>query len=118
MSKLLWEGNDWTFERLRIADEAIAEIAFDELKLNTYPNQIEIISSEQMLEAYASHGLPLMYSHWSFGKHFIQQQYNYRKGYQGLAYEIVINTNPAPYARGFSLAAIVVAVGAISIISS
>ena len=95
MSKLLWEGNDWTFERLRIADEAIAEIAFDELKLNTYPNQIEIISSEQMLEAYASHGLPLMYSHWSFGKHFIQQQYNYRKGYQGLAYEIVINTNPA-----------------------
>jgi spore cortex formation protein SpoVR/YcgB (stage V sporulation) len=94
MSKLLWEGNDWTFERLKIADEAIAEIAFDELKLNTYPNQIEIIGSDQMLEAYASHGLPLMYNHWSFGKHFIQQQYSYRKGYQGLAYEIVINSSP------------------------
>ena len=94
MSKLLFDTNDWTFERLRIAEDAIAEIAFEELNLDVYPNQIEIISSDQMLEAYASNGLPLMYDHWSFGKHFVQQEHSYRKGYQGLAYEIVINSSP------------------------
>lgn len=91
---LLFEDNEWTFEKLKIADQACAEIAFNELKLDIYPNQIEIIGSDQMLDAYSSHGLPLMYNHWSFGKHFIQQAHNYRKGYQGLAYEIVINSSP------------------------
>jgi stage V sporulation protein R len=94
MSKLLYDTNDWTFERLQIAEEAIAEIAFDELKLDVYPNQIEIIGSDQMLDAYSSNGLPLMYNHWSFGKHFVQQEYSYRKGHSGLAYEIVINSSP------------------------
>ncbi|WP_395072158.1 SpoVR family protein, partial [Hyphococcus sp.] len=32
--------------------------------------------------------------HWSFGKHFARDQINYQKGYSGLAYEIVINSNP------------------------
>src|SRR3546814_17199426 len=35
-----------------------------------------------------------MYRHWSFGKHFVQQEKMYRKGYTGLAYEIVINSSP------------------------
>ena len=94
MPNLLYDTNDWSFDRLKKADEAIQEIAFDELKLNTYPNQIEIISSNQMLDAYASNGLPLLYNHWSFGKHFVRQSHYYRKGYQGLAYEIVINSSP------------------------
>jgi stage V sporulation protein R len=94
MSKLLYDTNDWTFERLQAAEEAIAEIAFEELKLDVYPNQIEIIGSDQMLDAYSSNGLPLMYNHWSFGKHFVQQEYSYRKGHSGLAYEIVINSSP------------------------
>jgi stage V sporulation protein R len=94
MAKLLYNTNDWTFDRIRSADRAIADIALGELKLDIYPNQIEIIGSDQMLDAYSSHGLPLMYNHWSFGKHYIQQTYSYRKGYQGLAYEIVINSNP------------------------
>lgn len=94
MAKLLYTDNQWTFKRLQAVENEIAKIAFDELKLDIYPNQIEIIGSDQMLDAYASHGLPIMYNHWSFGKHFIQQAYNYRKGYQGLAYEIVINSNP------------------------
>ena len=70
------------------------QIAFDELDLDIYPVQIEIISSEQMLDAYSSVGLPLMYRHWSFGKHFAYHETLYRKGLQGLAYEIVINSNP------------------------
>jgi spore cortex formation protein SpoVR/YcgB (stage V sporulation) len=62
--------------------------------LQTYPNQIEVITSEQMLDAYSSNGLPLMYRHWSFGKHFARDEAMYRRGFQGLAYEIVINSSP------------------------
>ncbi|MDP9629065.1 UNVERIFIED_ORG: spore cortex formation protein SpoVR/YcgB (stage V sporulation) [Ensifer adhaerens] len=62
--------------------------------LDVYPNQIEIISSEQMLDAYSSVGMPLMYQHWSFGKRFVFESQLYQKGYRGLAYELVINSNP------------------------
>lgn len=91
---LLFDGADWDFETLQHTLNAIEEIALEDLKLDVYPNQIEIISSEQMLDAYSSHGMPLMYKHWSFGKHFARDQTMYQKGYQGLAYEIVINSNP------------------------
>ena len=76
-SKLLFDTNDWTFDRLRRAEDAIAKIAFEELHLDVYPNQIEIIGSDQMLDAYSSNGLPMMYNHWSFGKHFMQQAHSY-----------------------------------------
>jgi spore cortex formation protein SpoVR/YcgB (stage V sporulation) len=55
---------------------------------------MDIISSEQMLDAYSSVAMPIMYNHWSFGKTFIQNQQAYKKGQMGLAYEVVINTNP------------------------
>ena len=91
---LIFDDAEWNFERLKIAFDAIEEIALNDLGLDVYPNQVEIISSEQMLDAYSSHGMPLMYNHWSFGKHFARDQMNYQKGYTGLAYEIVINSNP------------------------
>ena len=47
-----------------------------------------------MLDAYSSVGMPLMYAHWSYGKRFVRDEVLYRKGYQALAYEIVINSNP------------------------
>ncbi len=47
-----------------------------------------------MLDAYASIGMPLGYHHWSFGKHFVESERSYQRGYMGLAYEIVINSNP------------------------
>ncbi|MEL6568217.1 MAG: SpoVR family protein [Pseudomonadota bacterium] len=90
----LFEGPDWTFETMNRTYAAIEEIALDELGLDLYPNQIEIISSEQMLDAYASTGMPLMYSHWSFGKSFLSEERLYRKGLRGLAYEIIINSSP------------------------
>ncbi len=93
-SRLLFTDSDWDFDRLKSAYNAIEEIALDDLGLEVYPNQIEIISSEQMLDAYSSHGMPLMYRHWSFGKHFARDQQMYSRGFQGLAYEIVINSNP------------------------
>jgi stage V sporulation protein R len=90
----LFETADWDFQTMQRAHDAIEEIALDELKLDVYPNQIEIISAEQMLDAYCSIGMPLMYGHWSFGKKFVHHEKLYRYGYQALAYEIVINSNP------------------------
>jgi stage V sporulation protein R len=86
-------GSDWDFELLQRYDDAIGQVA-REFGLDTYPNQIEVITSEQMLDAYASVGLPIGYPHWSYGKEFIRNEQAYRKGAQGLAYEIVINSNP------------------------
>lgn len=87
-------GSQWTFDNIREYDHAIAEIAVNEYELNCYPNQLEIITTEQMLDAYASVGLPLSYRHWSFGKAFISHERSYQQGSTGLAYELVINSNP------------------------
>ena len=86
-------GSEWTFELIDRYDREIARLA-QEFRLDTYPNQIEVIRSDQMLDAYASIGMPLGYNHWSFGKHFVETERSYRRGYMGLAYEIVINSNP------------------------
>jgi len=92
--KPLFEGAEWDFDKIRRVHEAVEDIALNELGLDIYPNQIEVITSEQMLDAYASVGLPLMYRHWSFGKRFAREEALYRHGLQGLAYEIVINSSP------------------------
>ncbi len=84
---------EWTFELIEKYDTEISRIA-KKYKLDTYPNQIEMISAEQMLDAYASSGMPINYSHWSFGKHFVTYEKNYQRGAMGLAYELVINSNP------------------------
>jgi spore cortex formation protein SpoVR/YcgB (stage V sporulation) len=93
-SRLLFDGPEWDFATLRRAYAAVEEIAVSDLGLDLFPNQIEIISSEQMLDAYCSIGMPLMYQHWSFGKRFVREKELYKRGYQGLAYEIVINSDP------------------------
>ena len=93
MSEPISTGAEWTFELIEKYLAEIENIAGD-FGLDTYPNQIEVITSEQMLDAYSSIGMPLMYRHWSFGKHFVREEQMYRKGYTGLAYEIVINSNP------------------------
>ncbi len=90
----LFQGAEWNFETLQRTYGAIEKVALDELGLDVYPNQIEVITAEQMLDAYASTGMPLFYKHWSFGKHFALHEAGYRRGLMGLAYEIVINSNP------------------------
>ncbi len=80
-------GSEWTFELLARYDEAIGRIARDEYGLDCYANQIEVIDSRQMLDAYATTGLPVGYPHWSFGKSFIAHEHAYRKGARGLARE-------------------------------
>jgi len=86
-------GAEWTFELIQEYDREIARLAHD-FKLDTYPNQIEVITAEQMMDAYASVGMPIGYHHWSFGKHFVGVEKSYKRGQMGLAYELVINSNP------------------------
>jgi stage V sporulation protein R len=89
----LSEGSEWSFDLLRLYDEEIARVA-DHYRLDTYPSRIEVITSEQMIDAYSSVGMPVGYHHWSFGKQFVSTRKHYRRGRMGLAYEIVINSNP------------------------
>lgn len=87
-------GTDWSFEQLQATYDALEKIAIEKYGLDFYPNQLEIVTSEQMLDAYAGHGMPIMYKHWSFGKSFIQSHQEYMAGHMGLAYEMVINSSP------------------------
>ncbi|MGI9205796.1 MAG: SpoVR family protein [Woeseiaceae bacterium] len=87
-------GSEWTLEALDAIEEEIGRIAADKYHLDTYPNQVEIISADQMMDAYSSVGMPVGYHHWSFGKQFLSTEQRYRKGHIGLAYELVINSDP------------------------
>lgn len=84
---------EWTLDLIRQYDNEIARLARD-FGLDTYPNQIEMITAEQMMDCYASVGMPIGYHHWSFGKHFVNVEKRYKRGEMGLAYELVINSNP------------------------
>jgi len=90
----LFESAEWNFDLVRKVYDAIHQIGVGEMGLEIYPNQIEVITAEQMLDAYASIGMPNMYRHWSFGKHFAREETLYRKGARALAYELVINSDP------------------------
>ena len=69
-ARRLPEQSEWTIELIEQAHEEVRRVAAN-FGLDTYPNQLEIITAEQMMDAYASVGLPVSYNHWSFGKHFL-----------------------------------------------
>jgi spore cortex formation protein SpoVR/YcgB (stage V sporulation) len=92
--KKLFSKPDWTDETIIEADKIISRVSEEYLGLSTYPNQFEIITSEQMLDAYSLIGLPISYNHWKFGKDFVMNSNQYKKGRMGLAYELVINSSP------------------------
>jgi stage V sporulation protein R len=85
--------SDWSFELIEAYHQEIERTA-KRFGLDTYPVQLEIITAGQMIDAYASVGMPVNYRHWSFGKEYITNEKNYRRGHMGLAYEIVINSDP------------------------
>lgn len=87
------ESSDWTFDDLERFEQELTRIA-ERYRLDTYPNQIEIITAEQMMDRYSTTGMPLGYHHWSLGKQFLSTEQMYRSGHMGLAYELVINSNP------------------------
>lgn len=71
-STRLSDGPDWTFELLDVYLAEIDRVA-KLYRLDTYPHQIEVITSEQMMDAYSSVGMPINYPHWSFGKNSLRQ---------------------------------------------
>ena len=87
------EGSEWTIEAIERYDAEIGRVA-KAYGLDTYRHQLEIITAEQMMDAYAAIGMPVYYHHWSFGKHFLETENRYKRGQMGLAYEIVINSDP------------------------
>lgn len=92
--KEMFSRSDWNEDTILEADNIIAKIAKQHLGLDTYTNQFEIVTSEQMLDAYSLVGLPISYNHWKFGKDFVINKSKYKKGRMGLAYELVINSDP------------------------
>ena len=62
--------SDWSFELVERYHEVIRDTA-TRFELDTYPNQLEVITAEQMMDAYASVGMPVNYRQWSYGKEFI-----------------------------------------------
>ncbi len=93
-AKPIATGTEWTLGTLEKFDKAIAAHA-TRMGLDTYPIQYELITASQMLDLCSTVGMPIHYSHWSFGKQLLSQEHTYRKGMTGLAYEIVINTSPS-----------------------
>lgn len=78
---------------LELTDAVIQIIAKEKYDLDVYPNLIEIIRADQMLDAYTTTGLPNSYRHWSFGKRRAIEEKKYDAS-KHLAYEIVINSSP------------------------
>jgi spore cortex formation protein SpoVR/YcgB (stage V sporulation) len=93
MQNPLFIGYDWD---INLIEKLWKRIDFygKKMGLDYYPPKFEVITSEQMIDAYSSNGMPIYYNHWSFGKNFIKTMDNYKKGKMGLAYEMVINSNP------------------------
>src|SRR5450755_2466964 len=94
VKKPVFKGSEWTTESILKGWEIIEKLA-KQYGWEGYPVQFEIVSAEAMLDAYSSTGMPTMYSHWSFGKSYIQNSKDYYEGHNSLAYEMIINTNPS-----------------------
>jgi stage V sporulation protein R len=94
MSNLIFKDSTWDFKSLqRVADE-IDIIAHEEMDMNPFPAHLEIASADNILDVYAQ-SFPVIYTHWSFGKHHIQHSAPYKAGKAGLAYEVIIPGNPS-----------------------
>ena len=92
-------GSEWTFELIQQYDREISRIA-ERYALDTYPNQIEVITAEQMMDAYASVGMPIGYNHWSYGKHFLSTEKNYKRGQMG---RLIGQERPKPVGQSVDL---------------
>lgn len=83
----------WNTDDLLIWNERI-EALVRQLGLDPYPQEFEICDYQDMLGYQSYAGMPSRYPHWSFGKSFEMQKTMYTYGVSGLAYEMVINSNP------------------------
>jgi stage V sporulation protein R len=86
--------DDWTVEYLDEAWKAMDKAA-TKYGWKGYAPLFEIVTDQQMLDCYTTHGLPSMFDHWSFGEQSLKQDKQYRQGKVGLALEMIINSNPS-----------------------
>ncbi len=92
--KPVFHGETWTVEQLEHFWNKIDAIG--KSWGITYPRQqIELISSDQMIETICTVGAPISYDHWSIGKDAAAMAEQYKKGKTGLALELVINSDPS-----------------------
>jgi spore cortex formation protein SpoVR/YcgB (stage V sporulation) len=105
-----WEADNWNYpvtlkegsqntpglpqNWLELIDKVIGIIAREKYELDCYPNEIQIITHSQMLDAYTSIGLPVSVPHWSNGMRRLEEEKKYDES-KHLAFEIVINSDPA-----------------------
>ena len=95
--KLLFDSNEWTFERIEATLKVIEKIATEKYGLTYYEPQIEIVTADQMIGHCSGDngGLPFDYAHWSYGKKYFKEREAYNKGETNLAYELIVNSDPA-----------------------
>ena len=84
---------NWTIEELNKWNDKI-EILAKKLGLDFFEQEYEICNYHDMIGYQSYVGMPSRYPHWSFGKSFEKQQTTYKLGVSGLAYEMVINSDP------------------------
>lgn len=85
---------DYKLEDLKAWDEKINALA-KRHGLDWFALDYEVVDYHEMIGAMVHHGMPSMYSHWSFGKSFEQTMNRYNLGAEGLPYELIINSDPS-----------------------
>ena len=85
--------SNWKVKDLKQWNNRIEQLV-KEYGLNCYDQDFEVCNYNDMIGYQSYHGMPTMYPHWSFGKAFEKQQILYKHKMTGLAYEIVINSDP------------------------
>ena len=84
---------DYALQDLKTWDERIVDLA-KKHNLDWFELDYEVVDYHEMIGAMVHHGMPSMYSHWSFGKSFEQTMNRYNLGAEGLPYELIINSDP------------------------
>jgi stage V sporulation protein R len=84
---------DFSIRELEEWNERIEKIV-QEVGLDYYEQEFEIISYEDMMGYETYIGMPSHYPHWSYGKAYERIKTLNRYNLSGLAYEMVINSDP------------------------
>jgi stage V sporulation protein R len=85
--------SDYSMGELEKWNEEIEGLAFEE-GLRCYEQEFEIVSYEDMIGYEAYTGMPSHYPHWCYGKAYERLKTLNRYNLSGLAYEMVINSDP------------------------
>lgn len=84
---------DYSMKELLEWNERIEKIA-KSVGLDYYEQEFEICSYEDMIGYQTYVGMPSHYPHWSYGKSYERTKTLHKYNLTGLAYEMVINSNP------------------------